>query len=278
MKVGNVLQETIDFLKSSLTQSPVLDAELIVEEVTGMPGHKVRIIPDEEVSQEQYEKICNYRQRRKECEPIAYILGKKEFYSLNFNVNKDVLIPRPETELIVDLAIYYTAPHGKLVDIGTGSGAIAVAVKCNRPDIQVYASDISGKALVVAKNNAETILGPERQIELHKGYLFEPFRDIRFDMIVSNPPYVDPALREYLQRDLEYEPQEALYSAEGGKEIVTKLIEDARDMLNDEGMLLIEISESMSEYIIEKSSESGFSVSIFQDYSGLPRIAVLKNK
>ncbi len=278
MKVGNVLQETIDFLKRSLTQSPVLDAELIVEEITGMPGHKVRIDPDEEVSQEQYEKICNYRQRRKECEPIAYILGRKEFYSLNFNVNKDVLIPRPETELIVDLAIYYTAPHGKLVDIGTGSGAIAVAVKCNRPDIQVYASDISEKALVVARNNAETILGPERQIELHKGYLFEPFRDIRFDMIVSNPPYVDPALREYLQRDLEYEPPEALYSAEGGKEIVTKLIEDARDMLNDEGMLLIEISESMSEYIIEKSSESGFSVSIFQDYSGLPRIAVLKNK
>src|SRR6056297_764074 len=278
MKVGNILQETIDFLKSSLTQSPLLDAELIVEEVTGMPGHKVRINPDEEISQEQYETICNYRQRRKECEPIAYILGRKEFYSLNFKVNKDVLIPRPETELIVDLAIYYTPPHGKLVDIGTGSGAIAVAVKCNRPDIQVCASDISEKALVVAQNNAETILGPERQVEFHNGYLFEPFSNVRFDMIVSNPPYVDPALREYLQRDLEYEPPEALYSAEGGKEIVTKLIEDARDMLNDEGMLLIEISESMSEYIIEKSSESGFSVSIFQDYSGLPRIAVLKNK
>ncbi|MFW5769849.1 MAG: peptide chain release factor N(5)-glutamine methyltransferase [Spirochaetota bacterium] len=278
MKAGNVLQETIDFLKSSLTQSPVLDAELIVEEVTGIPGHEIRINPDEDVSRQQYEKICDYRQRRKECEPMAYILGRKEFYSINFRVNNDVLIPRPETELLVDLAIYYTSPHGRLVDIGTGSGAIAIAVKCNRPDIQVYASDISERALSVAENNAETILGPERQIELHKGYLFEPFRDLRFDMIVSNPPYVDPALKEYLQRDLEYEPPEALYSAEGGREIATRLIEDAREMLNDDGMLLIEISESMSEYIIEKSTENGFTVSIFQDYSGLPRIAVLKNK
>ncbi len=278
MNAGNVLQETIEFLKSSLTQSPVLDAELIIEEVIGMPGHRVRINPDEDVSQQQYEIICEYRQRRRECEPMAYILGRKEFYSLEFKVNKDVLIPRPETEILVDLAIYYTVPHGKLVDIGTGSGAIAVAVKCNRPDLHVYASDISEKALNVARDNAENILGPERQIELRPGYLFEPFNGIRFDMIVSNPPYVDPALREYLQRDLEYEPPEALYSEEGGREIATRLIEKASDMLNENGMMLIEISESMSEYIVEKSSENGFSVSIFQDYSGLPRIAVLKNK
>lgn len=276
MKAGSVLQETIEFLQSSLTQSPILDSELIVEDVTGIPRHMLRIEPDREVSEDEYKKICSYRQRRKDCEPIAYILGNKEFYSLDFKVNPKVLIPRPETELLVDLAIYYAPRHGTLVDIGTGSGAIAIAVKCNRQDVHVYASDISRDALEVARDNAESILGTENSVEFRHGYLFEPFEDKKFDIIVSNPPYVDPALREYLQRDLEYEPQEALYSEEGGREIVNRLIENAGNMLEENGIMLMEISESMSDYVVDKANSSGFTVSIFQDYSGFPRIALLK--
>ncbi len=276
MKAGNVLQETIEFLKSSLTQSPILDAELIVEDVTGIPRHMLRIEPDREVSEDDYKKICSYRQRRKECEPVAYILGNKEFYSLNFRVNRNVLIPRPETELLVDLAIYYAPRHGTLVDIGTGSGAIAIAVKCNRQDIHVYGSDISENVLEVAKENAESILGSDQAVDFRCGHLFEPFRDKKFDIIVSNPPYVDPALREYLQRDLEYEPQEALYSEQGGREIVKRLIENAGDMLEEKGLMLMEISESLSQYVVDKAASGGFTVSIFQDYSGLPRVALLK--
>jgi release factor glutamine methyltransferase len=258
-----------------VSATPVLDAEILMAHVLGIDRQKLVLYHNSIIDKRILTRFKRLLSRRLKNEPVAYIVGYKEFYSLPFKVNKYVLIPRPETELLVDCAIYHAKQHATLIDIGTGSGAIAIAIKYNRPDCSVWATDISRNALKVAKQNAHTNLG-KNKIKFLQSNLFDSIPPMLFDIIVSNPPYINPDIYYQLQKDVHYEPKEALLAPENGFGIIRSLIEKAHDYLSDNGLLIIEIGEDLTSRIHHFASLHNFSISILKDYAGLPRIGILK--
>lgn len=275
MRVSQMLNAVTGQLKDAGIPSAALDAELLIAGVIGMDRHRLRVADDRELAQTETARIGRLARRRLRFEPMAYILGVKEFYSLEFAVNRNVLIPRPETELLVDMAVYYARQNAAVVDIGTGSGAIAVSIKHTRADLDVHATDLSSKALTVARGNALRILGRNR-ITFHRGDLFGPLAGMRFDVIVSNPPYIDRTISGSLQKDLAYEPAEALYSGNYGRETVQRIISQAGGSMADGGVLIMEIGSDMKDFAIQTGRAADYAVSVLNDYAGLPRVAILK--
>jgi len=267
----------IDQLIKAGVETPHLDIGVIISYVLNIERYRLIIDKDRELSEIEMRLINKFVSKRIAGEPIAYIIGKKEFYSLDFKVNKHVIIPRPETELLVDLGIYYSKRGGKGLDLGTGSGAIAIALKKNRNDMMILASDISEKALKVAKNNAHLILKND-SIKFFQGDLFDPFCDTKFDIIISNPPYIDVEDKDSIQREITFEPEIALFCNDHGKAIIKRIINDAREYLNVDGIMLIEIGSNMKNFIQELGNENNYNVSILNDYSSIPRVVVLKRK
>ncbi len=256
-------------------QTPVLDAQVIVAHVLDVERYKLIAEDDCIVSAEDERIVHRMMKRRLRGEPVAYIVGQKEFYSLNFAVTREVMIPRPETELLIDLTLFHARQRGIVLDLGTGSGAIAISVKHNRADLEVYASDISKKALRVAKRNARNILGGE-SIRFYQGDLFSPFQEIAFDIIVTNPPYVDPEKRTTLQDELLYEPAVALFAENRGHDVIKRIISECGKCLGRHGMVIMEIGEEMEDFLGALISETDFHLSILSDYGGLPRVALIK--
>jgi release factor glutamine methyltransferase len=275
VRVSEVIAAVTARMKEAGIPSAVLDTELLVAHALGTDRHRLRVDDDRELMAGEERRILGLARRRLRFEPVAYILGRKEFYSLDFLVNRNVLIPRPETELLVDMAVYYARLNATVADIGTGSGAIAIALKRERSDLEVHATDISAKALAVARKNATRLLGKNR-IRFHHGSLFEPLRGIRFQVIAVNPPYVDRKASGSLQKDLGYEPEAALFAARGGREVVERVIAIAGRFLTDDGVLIMEIGDDMKDFVKTTGAAGGFSVSVLNDYSGLPRVAVMK--
>ncbi len=275
MRVSEMLAAVTGQLKDAGIPSPALDAELLVASVLGTDRYRLRVADDRELDRGETAKIGRLARRRICFEPVAYILGYKEFYSLDFDVNRDVLIPRPETELLVDMAVYYAKRNAAVVDIGTGSGAIAVSVKYSRADLEVHATDISARALTVARKNAARILGKNR-IRFHRGDLFEPLEGMRFQVIAVNPPYVDRDASASLQKDLAFEPEEALFSGKGGRETIERVISRSGPFLTGDGVLIMEIGDEMKDFVKKTGAGAGYTVSVLNDYSGLPRVAVMK--
>jgi len=277
VRVSEMVAAVAGQLKEAGIPSPLLDAELLVASILGTDRCRLRVGDDRELKRAEAAGIGRLARRRLMFEPMAYILGNKEFYSLDFAVNPDVLIPRPETELLVDMVIYYARRNAAVVDIGTGSGAIAVAVKHNRAYLTVHATDLSEKALTVAHRNAARILGRNR-IVFHRGDLFEPLGEMSFQVIAVNPPYVDRATASALQKDLSFEPETALFSGDGGRETVARVIAESGGFLDDDGVLIMEIGEDMKEFVKSTGTDNGYAVSVLNDYSGLPRVAVMRKQ
>ncbi|MCL1911356.1 MAG: peptide chain release factor N(5)-glutamine methyltransferase [Leptospirales bacterium] len=275
MNVGECIKESAAIFADAGIENPLLDIEVIIGHFCGMERGQLKAYPEKEINAAQYAKIKNAVARRKEREPIAYITGEKEFYSLTFAVNPKVLIPRPETELLVDLAIYYVPMNGSALDLCTGCGAIAIALKCNRGDIKITATDISEAALALAKKNCRSILG-RAKMDFRQGDLFAPVEGMKFDCIVSNPPYIDPAMKDKLPRDLLYEPAAALFTENSGKAIIEAIIANGKRYLKENGVIIIEMGESMGDFVKKSGAAAGFNVSVMNDYGGLPRVAVFK--
>jgi len=232
----------------------------------------VKAFSDQALSQQQVISICEHLERRIKGEPVAYILGEWEFYSLPFKVTPDTLIPRPETELLVErvLAIIADLDQPSVLDLGCGSGAIAVAIKQQRPDALVSAVEYSEAALLVAKSNAER---NKTDINFLQGSWFEPVNTgERFDVIVSNPPYVaqdDPHLS---QGDLLFEPRTALTA--GGDEFsdISIICHQAPSFLSPHGVLLIEHGYNQKRKVQQLFAENGLlRVITHQDYSRVDR-------
>lgn len=267
-----MLSEAFDL---SGSETPRLDAEVILSHILKCARHMLIADGKRSLTQCEIEQMMDARKRREKGEPVAYIVGKKEFYSLEFTVDFRVLVPRPETELLVDLAIQHAPEGGTVLDMGTGSGAIAIAVKYDRPDVRIFASDISSDALCVARHNAERLLG-KGAIEFLQGDFFSPWAGMRFDIIISNPPYIGYEERDSLPRELKFEPEMALFCEDGGKEVIFRLIDEALEHLEKSGKVLIEIGAKMSDDVIARASGLGYSVSVFKDYAGLPRAVLLQ--
>lgn len=222
-------------------------------------------------------------ERRRAGEPIQYITGEAEFYGLPFRVNRDVLIPRPETEILVEQAVKLAERLRKLgaiaaprmVDVGTGSGAIAVALARALPFAEIAAIDISASALAVARANAERN-GVAGRIRFLEGDLFDAVGGGSFDFVLSNPPYVSESDRATLDVEVrDYEPAQALFAGEDGMEIYRRLLPAARKALVAGGTLLLEIGCGQRAEMQTLLEQEGFAtIEFFRDLQGIPRVAM----
>jgi release factor glutamine methyltransferase len=220
--------------------TPALDAEILLAHVLGVSRARLRSHPEETPD---HAAATHYRElvsRRAGGEPLAYILGTKDFWTLRLSVSPAVLVPRPETELLVERALALCdRGTARVADLGTGSGAIALALASERPGWRIVATDISDAALTVARTNAAR-LGLAAVVEFLQGSWFEPLRGRKFDLIVSNPPYIradDPALHSL---GLKHEPQNALTPGPNGLASIETIAAGAPDHLERGGWLLLE--------------------------------------
>jgi release factor glutamine methyltransferase len=232
--------------------------------------------PEEALSAEGVVRYYALVERRASGEPLQYITGEQEFYGLPFHVNHNVLIPRPETEGLVErvleLAAGFARPH--IVDVGTGSGAIAVTLAAKLPEATVTAIDISDAALAVARTNAERN-GVADRIRFTQGDLLAPFAAGSFEIVVSNPPYVPEADRAMLAVEVrDHEPPMALFAGEDGLAIYRRLIPAAHAVLVSGGWLALEIGCGQAEAMEPLLSASGFvEVGFTADLQGILRVA-----
>ncbi|WP_158749198.1 peptide chain release factor N(5)-glutamine methyltransferase [Acidobacterium sp. S8] len=253
---------------------PHRDAELLLLRLIGRDRTFLLTHPDAILTEDQAAQYDEWLRRRAIHEPIQYILGEQEFYGLSFAVTPDVLIPRPETEHLVE-ALLARVPHDMpltIADIGTGSGAIAIALAHTLRDAQVTALDISEAALAIARRNAETHQVADR-VRFLKSDLLSAVAGESFDAIVSNPPYVAEADRATLEPQVrDYEPAFALFAGPSGLDIYERLIPQAQLALKPGGWLLMEIGQGQREALAQLLS-GWTNVSFINDLQGIPRIA-----
>ncbi len=247
-----------------------LDAEILLAESLSMSRTQLKTHPEFIPESERARRFRELIERRASGEPVAYLVGHRDFWTLRLAVSPAVLVPRPETELLVERALAL-GPHGpgRVVDLGTGSGAIALALASERPAWKITATDVSDDALSVARANALTLgLG---QVEFVKGRWLEPLAGRDFDLIVSNPPYVaegDPALR-----DLEFEPQGALVAGPDGLSALCEIIRTAPERLTRGGWLLLEHGFAQAEAVSRELVVHGFGhVRSHRDLAGQERV------
>ena len=210
--------------------------------------------------------------RRRAGEPIAYITGRREFYGIMLKVAPAVLIPRPDTELLVELTLELAAPGARVLDLGTGSGAIAVALASERPDLAIVGTDISEAALAVARRN---VRDQGAAVELLSSDWFEALAPGWFDLIVANPPYVAERDAHLDQGDVRFEPRLALLGGKEGLDCILKIAAHARDCLRPGGWLLLEHGYDQGDRCAELFRGFGYGdVKTVKDLAGLPRACV----
>ena len=273
-----------DTLKSTLTKarkllestsdSPQLDAEILLGKVLQANRAALYANPDKPITARQTAEFEQLIEQRRSGKPVAHLTGMREFWSLELKVTADVLVPRPETELLVERALAHIPENGtcEVVDLGCGSGAIAIAMATERPDCIITATDSSQAALSIAQENADKYC-PER-IQFCNGSWFEPLHDRSFNLIVSNPPYVSSAQPQLTDPELDHEPQQALYSGADGLNDIRLLISKAPACLQKDGYLLLEHGFDQADTIAELLMQAGFvNIKMYCDLAGQPRVS-----
>jgi len=269
-------QYASQFLSDHHIDDASIEAKHIVSHVLETDIHTILLDHDVLCDERAYKKVVQMLYRRISGEPIQYILKSQNFCGFDFYVNAHVLIPRPETELLVEKAIeYISANHtSSVLDLCTGSGCIGISIKKFRPKSQVCASDISRRALSIAKKNAKKL---NADINYIHSNLFNQIR-ASFDIIVSNPPYISH--KDYKQLDakvLDYEPEKALLGGEDGLDIIKRIIAESIYYLNPNGWLMLEIGYDQKQAVSEFLNEAKFTqIQPFSDYAGFDRIMIGK--
>lgn len=277
--VGRLLEWTTDYLKKHGADSPRLDAEVLLAEARGCQRIELYTAFGEEASEQVRTAFRELVRRRAEGTPVAYLVGRREFYSLSFFVNPDVLIPRPESEFLVitllDLAKRHRNVRPRIVDVGTGSGILAICAAKHLPDAEIIALDISLPALQVARRNAETHRVSDR-IDFRQGNLLEATAGSGpADFIVSNPPYVSETEFSSLPRDVrEHEPRLAVVAGPEGTEVIARLATQSARQLAPGGWLLLEISPMIESKVHDllKQTNQFRDISTVKDLAKLPRV------
>jgi len=243
MKARVLLQQSIQQLKKAGVDAPRKDAELMLMKAWGVSQTDLIIRGNDEVPDDVEVRFQKLLVRRLKREPLAYILGVKAFWKDEFVVSPDVLVPRPETEHLIEMVLKYLPEqnkHYQIADIGTGSGCIAVSLAKEYDNSEVVACDISDKALNIAKTNAEKI-GVVERMRFCQGDLYQALpKGSQFDVIVSNPPYVSQDEMHNLEAELSFEPRFALTDEGNGLTLLDKLLHDAHLYLKEGGLLVLE--------------------------------------
>ena len=280
MTVGTALLQGAALLEDAVIAAPRLTSEVLllhalschtgrVDERSWLYAHS-----GDEITEVAWLHFGRYLHERLKGVPTQYITGRQEFYGREFRVTRDVLIPRPETEHVVETVLANGRGARRVLDAGTGSGAIAVTLRLET-DAEVWASDISPKALAVARGNAVKLGAAVRFVA---GDLLAPFRDASFDLIVSNPPYVPFKEREGLQREVrDHEPEVALFAGSDstgrdGFEIYERLLTDAARVLRPGGWIVLELGYASLQRVREMLDPSWCGELVTEDLAGIPRV------
>ncbi|SHJ85534.1 peptide chain release factor N(5)-glutamine methyltransferase [Tepidibacter formicigenes] len=277
MNIRQIMMNSIKELSSSAT--PKLDVELILCKVLDVDRLYLHINLDEDITKEQETEFYCLLNQRKEGRPIAYILGHREFMGLDFFVKEGVLIPRPDTEILIEEVINLSKSIKSplIVDIGTGSGAISVSLAKYIKDAKVYSLDISDTALEVGKINAKNN-NVEDRITFLKSDLFSSVENLnsKFDIVVSNPPYIKKDDIYNLDKDVkDYEPILALDGGEDGLNFYRRITKDSLMFLKENGVLAYEVGHDQAEDVKEIMIENNFkNIKIVRDLAGIQRVVI----
>jgi release factor glutamine methyltransferase len=277
--VGRVVRWAADDFRARGIESPRLEAELLMAHA--LASDRMRVIVESERPLEQGE-LARYRdliQRRRRGEPVAYIRGSKEFYGRVFRIDKRVLVPRPDTEILVETGLRRTTTSsmgGRYLDLCTGSGCVAISLARERPTCKVFAVDLSPDALAVARDNAVR-LGAAFQIAWMAGDLFEPLapiRGVKFELVTANPPYIADGELSSLPADVRaFEPRLALLGGEDGLSVTRRIVAGASRYLGPRGVLAVEIGTDQAGRVRALFEEQGFAdVEVDKDYGGHERV------
>ena len=275
--IHDLLSEAIPRLQAAGVETPRLDAEVLLARVLGRERAWVWAHPEYEPAANDEQRFRLLLARRAGRQPLAYLLGEWEFYGRPFFVTPDVLVPRPETELLVEAVVGWAREHKavKLADIGAGSGAIAVTLALELPEAQIIAVDLSPAALNMTRRNAERH-GVLDRLALLAGDLLAPVRqsgNAPLDAIVANLPYI--AEEEYpglMPEVRDHEPSLALRAADSGLALIKRLITDAPPLLIPDGLLALEVGFGQADAVVKLLRDAGWrQLRVIEDYGGIPR-------
>ena len=276
MNIENILNEGINILQKNKIANPHLDSEILLSNSIKRDKKHIILNPKEILNSEQLEKFKSLIERRKKGEPIAYLINKKEFWKDEFFVNKDVLIPRPDSELIIEqvLKIYSKDVQLQVLDIGTGSGCILLSILKERSNFYGTGIDISKKSINVSKFNAKQLNLTNRVKFFHSSV--DNFNNGKYDIIVSNPPYIELLSLRYLEKDVvNFEPKLALSGGFDGFSKIRKVINKASILIKKNGKFILEIGFNQKNKVIKILKEEGFYVNkAIKDYGNNDRCII----
>mgnify|MGYP000424464696 FL=1 len=276
MNIENILNEGINILQKNKIANPQLDSEILLSNSIKRDKKHIILNPKEILNSEQLGKFKSLIERRKKGEPIAYLINKKEFWKDEFFVNKDVLIPRPDSELIIEqvLKIYSKDVQLQILDIGTGSGCILLSILKERSNFYGTGIDISKKSINVSKFNAKQLNLTNRVKFFHSSV--DNFNNGKYDIIVSNPPYIEQLSLKYLEKDVvNFEPKLALSGGFDGFSKIRKVINKASILIKKNGKFILEIGFNQKNKVIKILKEEGFYVNkAIKDYGNNDRCII----
>jgi len=281
VSIASAMQQAAEKLRAAGVSEPRLEASLVLSHIVGRDRAFLIAHDDQLLSEVQSQNLTALVKRRVAGEPLQYITGRQAFFKLDFEVTPDVLIPRPETELIVEavLELFPTDAEFSFADVGTGSGCIAISILDERPKSHGTAIDQSQRALTIAARNAQRYDVSDR-VRLVQSDLFRGLaeHDV-FDLIVSNPPYVPDGELSGLQREVQREPRPALAGGADGLDVIRRLMKDAPGRLHSGGFLIFEFGINQDEAIRGLVDEAVWEQSeIRRDLQKIPRMIILKKK
>lgn len=261
-------------LRLTHSDSAKRDAEILLGFVTGRARTYLLAFGETPLTAEQTEQLTVLLARRERGEPVAYLVGEREFWSLPLSVSPATLIPRPDTECLVELALErLPAAPCAILDLGTGTGAIALALANERPDCQLTGIDLQPEAVALAQHNAQKLA--INNVSFLQGSWFTPVAGQKFALIASNPPYIDEADPHLGQGDVRFEPCSALVAAEQGLADLAAIVQQAADYLEPQGWLLLEHGWQQGENVRALLNAAGFiAVATHRDYGGNDRVTL----
>jgi release factor glutamine methyltransferase len=275
-----ILRWTQGYFEDKGVDSPRVDAEVLLAYVLEMPRIELYAAFDRPMDPDELAEYRALIKRRLGGEPVAYLTGSRGFWSIDLKTDERALIPRPETEHVVEAALDFLEADdvdASVIDVGTGTGAIALALADERPNIHVVATEIDPAAAALARDNVDA-LGFGDRVRVVEGDLFEGVPDdaLPADLIVSNPPYIAEAERDDVMREVhESEPHKALYAGEDGLDVIRRLVPEAGERLHADGQLIVEIGYRQGEAVRSLFEEAGFQkVSVRKDYADHDRVVV----